>query len=67
MSKIAAWLKPRSDPNGKGDEKTGSVKEELPKLTKEKTGSVKEPRSELAKEKALEQKITKRKSRMNKK
>jgi polyhydroxyalkanoate synthase len=50
--KIAEWLKPRSNPNGKGDEKTGSVKEEL---------------SKLAKEKALEQKITKRKSRVNKK
>jgi polyhydroxyalkanoate synthase len=50
--KIAAWLKPRSNPNGKGDEKTGSVKEEL---------------SELAKEKTLEQNIKKRKSKVNKK
>ncbi|MDO9098354.1 MAG: class III poly(R)-hydroxyalkanoic acid synthase subunit PhaC [Candidatus Methanoperedens sp.] len=35
--KIAAWLKPRSNPNGKGEEKTGSGKEETPELAKEKT------------------------------
>jgi polyhydroxyalkanoate synthase len=65
--KIAAWLKPRSDPNGKGEKKTGSVKEELPELAREKTGSVKEERSELAKEKTLEQNIKKRKLKVNKK
>jgi len=32
--KIAAWLKPRSDPNGKEDDKTG--KEELKEPVKEK-------------------------------
>jgi polyhydroxyalkanoate synthase len=50
--KIATWLKPRSSLNGKGDEKAGSAKEELP---------------ELAIEKTLEQKIIKQKSRVNKK
>jgi polyhydroxyalkanoate synthase len=50
--KIAAWLKPRSDHNGKGEENTEAGKEELPELTKEKT---------------LEQNIKKRKSKVNKK
>ncbi|MDO8726580.1 MAG: class III poly(R)-hydroxyalkanoic acid synthase subunit PhaC [Candidatus Methanoperedens sp.] len=35
--KIAAWLKLRSDLNGKGDEKIGSGNEEKPELAKEKT------------------------------
>jgi polyhydroxyalkanoate synthase len=50
--KIAAWLKPRSNPNGKVDEKTGSGKEELPELVHEKT---------------LEQNNKKRKSKVNRK
>ncbi len=50
--KIAAWLKPRSLLDGKGDEKTESGNEELP---------------ELAKEKTVEQKRKKRKSKVNKK
>jgi polyhydroxyalkanoate synthase len=50
--KIAAWLKPRSDPNGKSEEKTGSGKEELPELVHEKT---------------LEQNNKKRKSKVNRK
>jgi polyhydroxyalkanoate synthase len=50
--KIAAWLKPRSLLDGKGDEKTESGNEELP---------------ELAKEKTVEQNRKKRKSKVNKK
>ena len=50
--KIAAWLKPRSLIEGKGDEKTESGNEELP---------------ELAKEKTVEQNRKKRKSKVNKK
>jgi polyhydroxyalkanoate synthase len=65
--KIAAWLKPRSILNGKGDEKTEAVKEEMPKLVTEKTESVKEERSELSKENTLEQNKKKRKSKVNKK
>jgi hypothetical protein len=65
--KIAAWLKPRSFLNGKGDENTGSVKEGMPGLAKKNTGSVKEELPELAKEKTLEQNIKKRKPKVNKK
>jgi len=50
--KIAAWLKPRSLLDEKGDEKTESGNEELP---------------ELAKEKTVEQNRKKRKSKVNKK
>jgi polyhydroxyalkanoate synthase len=50
--KIAAWLKPRSHPNGKGDEKTGSGKEGLRGLAREKTSG---------------QNSMKRKSKVNKK
>jgi len=50
--RIAAWLKPRSILNGKGDEENVSEKEELP---------------ELAREKTLEPIRKKRKSKVNKK
>ncbi|MCZ7355499.1 MAG: class III poly(R)-hydroxyalkanoic acid synthase subunit PhaC [Candidatus Methanoperedens sp.] len=50
--RIAAWLKPRSLFNGKGEEKIESGNEEKP---------------ELAKEKTLEQNRRKRKSKVNKK
>jgi len=50
--KIAAWLKPRSNPNGKGDEKPGSGNEE---------------KTESAKENMKEQRKQIRRARVNKK
>jgi polyhydroxyalkanoate synthase len=55
--KIATWLRPRSILNGKGDEKTGSVKKKQKKMATEKTESVKEELQGLSQEKTLEQKI----------